>query len=381
VIDGSSATGNVPSDEKGSPLGRLETLVQSALANQPGWADGTGVTLTDLSDLIDEWEDDDDALDDQFYDAIDNLEAAGFLRVENGEEDDVIYPAAAAESSGGAPVVEAVPAATETASSTQEASAAAASYDLEAEAAAAAAVLRAVQPLKRFGLDADDTQYVPALRDACSELTILLDGAPNPVLRDDPRLVGDWQLIGTTSKDVAERKALTGLGAAPFTAPVALFYTLGEDGSITAKEVLEFFGNPCVVNELRGKFGFDGGGTWIQEKYDSADLSGVANSPQFSEATATTKGVGITSDGSLRLGFVNGDFFAFKKLGEGELGGWLQEKRLPWVGGTVATLDPEAMAKAYPYLAQGDAPGGGGGGGDAKGGGGGNPFGFKMPWD
>ena len=91
-----------------------------------------------------------------------------------------------------------------------------------------------------------------------------------------------------------------------------------------AKEVLEF-GNPCVLNELRGKFGFDGSGEWMQEQYSSADLSGVANSPQFSQATATTKGVGITADGKLRVMFVNGGFFIFEKLGDGELGRWLQE--------------------------------------------------------
>ena len=131
--------------------------------------------------------------------------------------------------------------------------------------------------------------------------------------------MGDWQLVGTSSRDVAARKGLTGLGAAPFTAPVALFYSLRSDGTITAKEVLEFFGNPCVLNELRGRFGFDGAGEWIQEKYESADLSGVAESPQFTEATATTKGVGITADGSLRLMFVNGDFFVFRRLREGEV--------------------------------------------------------------
>ena len=100
----------------------------------------------------------------------------------------------------------------------------------------------------------------------------------------------------------------------------------------------------------------------------SADLSGVANSPQFSQATATTKGVGITADGKLRVMFVNGGFFIFEKLGDGELGRWLQERKLPWFGGTVATLDQASMAKAYPYLAAGDkVEGGGGGGGKGKG--------------
>ena len=91
---------------------------------------------------------------------------------------------------------------------------------------------------------------------------------------------------------------------------------------------------------------------------------------------------GIKADGKLRVMFVNGGFFIFEKLGDGELGRWLQERKLPWFGGTVATLDQASMAKAYPYLAAGDkVEGGGGGGGKGKGG---NPFGFempKMPWD
>ena len=189
VIDGSPAKDDAPQGAAAASLGRLEELVKSTLAAQPRWADGAGVTLTDLSELIDEWEEDDDAVDEQFYDAIDTLEEMGWLRVENGEEDDMLYSAAAASTrgdaaGGGAPVVELVPPAADegTASATAASAtaaaasaAAAAAYDFDAEAAAAAAVLRAVEPLKRFGVDADDEQYVAALREACSALTILLD--------------------------------------------------------------------------------------------------------------------------------------------------------------------------------------------------------------
>ena len=75
----------------------------------------------------------------------------------------------------------------------------------------------------------------------------------------------------------------------------------------------------------------------------------------LTSATATTKGVGIVSPPAargalLRVMFTNNFFFVFRKLEEGELEAWLQERSLPWVGGTVPTLDPDAMAKAYPYL-------------------------------
>jgi len=253
-------------------------------------------------------------------------------------------------------------------------------YDYEAEAEAVADILTRVAQLKRFGVDDADASVLPGLNEACTKLALLSEkNGGAPPLRDDPRLIGDWELVATTSKDLAERKGLTGLGSAPFTQPAALFYTHRDDGQIIAKEVLEFFGNPVVVNELRGKFGFDAGGEWMQEQYATADLSGVANSPQFTSATATTKGVAIVADGKMRVMFTNGFFFVFKKLGEGALNAWLQERRLPWYGGTIATLDTEAMAKAYPYLSE-QQPGGAGGG--DGGGGGGNPFGsFKMPWD
>ena len=70
----------------------------------------------------------------------------------------------------------------------------------------------------------------------------------------------------------------------------------------------------------------------------------------------------------------------FKRLDEGELNKWLQERRLPWYGGTVPTLDTGAMKEAYPYLNVdgGEIPKMGGGGG------GGMPGGFqmpKMPWE
>ena len=73
---------------------------------------------------------------------------------------------------------------------------------------------------------------------------------------------------------------MTGLGAAPFTNVKNIFYRFEPSGEVKAKEVLEFFGNPILVNELRGRFGFDESGAWLQEQYSAADLSGVADSPQ-----------------------------------------------------------------------------------------------------
>lgn len=114
-----------------------------------------------------------------------------------------------------------------------------------------ASIVGCLAQLTKFGVAAEDAPVLPKLREACTELAVLREASAEPPLRDDPRLIGDWELVGTTSTDLAERKGLTGLGSAPFTSPVALFYTHKEDGQVLAKEVLEFFGNPVVVNEVR----------------------------------------------------------------------------------------------------------------------------------
>ena len=252
----------------------LMELVKRSLTSQPRWADGEGIKLMELKGDISAWQSDEQ--DDAFYDAIDALEEAGWLRVENGEFEDQLF---ATETGVTAPPSVPPPAS----NALQEKNDA-------AEAEAAKAVLRACSSLKRFGIDAKDAERLPALRAACSMLRSQLDrGASSAVSlpasgsaagRIEPRLVGDWQLIGTTSPDFCERQGVTGLGSAPFTSPLAVFYSYGSDGSVTAKEVLEFFGNPILVNELRGRFGFDESGAWLQEQYSAADLSGVADSPQ-----------------------------------------------------------------------------------------------------
>ena len=241
-----------------------------------------------------------------------------------------------------------------------------ANYDYDKEAAAVEGVIGAITKLKRFGVDKEDASEVVALQRACEALTLASVDSPAPCLRDDPRLIGDWELIGTTSSDLADREGLTGLGKAPFTNPVALFYRFEPTGTCLAKEVLEFFGQPIVLNELRGSFGFSGDGVWIQEQYNEADMSGVRNTDQFTSATATSRGVCISADGTLRLGMSNEQYFVFKKLGNGEMDGWLQSKKLPLVGGTVPNLSTEEMKVAYPYLGQEQGQGGGG---------------FKWPWE
>ena len=60
--------------------------------------------------------------------------------------------------------------------------------------------------------------------------------SPAPSLRDDPRLTGDWELVGTSSAALAARRGLTGLGVAPFTSPVAVFYRFEDGGKVVAKE-------------------------------------------------------------------------------------------------------------------------------------------------
>merc|ERR1711871_605097 len=201
-----------------------------------------GVPLEVLCELCE-----DDALlegDDDFekvFDACDALEIAGWLRIDGTDpEQDVLYLNTPSPQSD---------------------------YDRAAEESAMAAVLSSVGDLKRFGLDPNgDAVKRVELQRACELLALRTENSPSPAIREDARLLGDWKLIGTTSPELVEREGLTGLGKAPFTSPIAVFYRYEQDGAVVAKEVLSFFGNPVIVNELRGRLGFSEDGAWVQEQ-------------------------------------------------------------------------------------------------------------------
>ena len=80
---------------------------------------------------------------------------------------------------------------------------------------------------------------------------------------------------------------MTGLGAAPFTNVKHIFYRFEPTGVVLAKEVLEFFGQPVIMNEMRGVYGFAPDGVMMQEKYTTADLGGMKDNKGFAGATAT----------------------------------------------------------------------------------------------
>ena len=210
-------------------------------------------------------------------------------------------------------------------------------YDFEAEARAAEGVVRVLTQLKRAGLDKEDSASWPALRSACDELARAARESPAPPIRDDPRLLGDWELVGSTSPDMQERKGMTGLGAAPFTNVKHIFYRFEPTGVVLAKEVLEFFGQPVIMNEMRGVYGFAPDGVMMQEKYTTADLGGMKDNKGFAGATATLRSLCVTADGAMRLASTPGGeaYFVFKKLPAGGLDSWLTERRLPVEGGTV----------------------------------------------
>jgi len=332
--------------------------------------------------------------EDAFFDAIDALEVEGWLRIENGEtpeDEDVLFSTAmsarqAVTSAGG--VAEA--AASTVAEAAERAAAdelvaelvaagggalsvealgadgaavldmeRAQTYNYQAESAAVGGVLKALANLKRFGVDRADEREHEALNTFCRELERATSDSPAPPLRDDPRLYGDWRLVGTTCPELVQRRGLTGLGGAPFTAPLALFYHFDPSGAVVAKEVLEFFGRPILLNELRGEIGFSPNGRVLQERYSAADLGGIRDSSSFTGATATIRCACISSDGSMRLGCIDADggigsagtaYFVYQRMGPGELDAWLEERQLPLFGGTVPTLSTEELRVAYPYL-------------------------------
>ena len=97
-------------------------------------------------------------------------------------------------------------------------------YNYEAEAIAAEGIVEVLR-FKRSGLDAGDKKHWTALRGACDELSQATAESPAPALCDDPRLIGDWQLVGTNSPSLFEAQGLSGLGNAPFTQPHVIFFT------------------------------------------------------------------------------------------------------------------------------------------------------------
>ena len=46
------------------------------------------------------------------------------------------------------------------------------------------------------------------------------------------------------------------------TSPAAIFFRFNPDGSCIAKEILQFFGQPVMLNELRGRFELSRGEWW-----------------------------------------------------------------------------------------------------------------------
>ncbi len=94
---------------------------------------------------------------------------------------------------------------------------------------------------------------------------------------------------------------MTGLGAAPFTNVKHIFYRFEPTGEVLAKEVLEFFGQPVIMNEMRGVYGFAPDGVMMQEKYTTADLGGMKDNKGFAGATATLRSLCVTADGAMRL--------------------------------------------------------------------------------
>ena len=89
-------------------------------------------------------------------------------------------------------------------------------YDYEAEAALTAKLVAEIALLKRFGIDKSERGTWPALSAACDALGRALIESPAPQVREDPRLVGDWELVATTSTDIADRGGVTPVRLRPY---------------------------------------------------------------------------------------------------------------------------------------------------------------------
>jgi hypothetical protein len=244
----------------------------------------------------------------------------------------------------------------------------------DGERAAVERVTAAASRLTRFGLDSGDRTEWDRLAAAVNALDAEMP--PDPPIATDKRLVGDWELIGCTSYALVSKKGLTGLGVAPFTNLGALHCSFTAAGRVTAKETLEFFGKPVIMNELRGTVSFSADGDSMevarnpashlicrplfrrpaavcccpemrrhnrritvrlpsQESYAEGDLGGQQNSPAFRGMTFTLLEAAISSCGTLRIGRDDDiGVYVWRKLAPGELAQYLEKTLLPAVGGT-----------------------------------------------
>merc|ERR1712216_311055 len=122
------------------------------------------------------------------------------------------------------------------------------------------------------------------------------------------------------------RKGLTGLGAAVFTKLGALHYSYATDGGAVARETLEFFGKPVILNELRGMVSFSADGRSMQEEYTEADMGGQQSTSVFSGASIPLTASVISTDGTLRLGRSPDGVFVFRKLPPDGLASYLEDR-------------------------------------------------------
>ena len=102
------------------------------------------------------------------------------------------------------------------------------------------------------------------------------------------------------------------------------------------EQLLEFFGQPVILNELRGEIAFSEDGGSSQETYAEADLAGQQDSPAFRQITAVNVDGRISADGKVRVARCDdkGSVIVFKKLPPGMLSELLTSRRLPTSGGT-----------------------------------------------
>ena len=99
--------------------------------------------------------------------------------------------------------------------------------------------------------------------------------------------------------------------------------------------MIELFGKPRSLNELRGTISFENDGDDMVESYDAADVGGQANSDKFPNVGVALLESAITSCGQYRLARDDEmGVYVFKKMKAGVFEEYLTENSLPTSGGT-----------------------------------------------
>lgn len=219
--------------------------------------------------------------------------------------------------------------------------------------------LQVISLCKRCGMDKEDQRWWDDIGEQCSKLEQLYAFLPQPngTPAAGQEVMGDWQVIASTSPALAENQGVTGYGKLPFTQlyKFGLFFRYGscavpsdeeaaenpfadpQDpvpmGYTELVEILAVFGRPSIKNELRGQYRWESDYR-LSQTYTIGDISGQKNQQLLSKSEV--EWIWMSQDGDFRIARSvdgsQGHWYVFKRLYE--LDQFFTDLALPLEGGS-----------------------------------------------